>query len=334
MSAGQGLKANLQLFTTRRCQLRCRYCPILKGESVMPLSTALKGADLLLGHRSPRLRLDFGGGEPLLNFEVVSEVSDYAARRARALGKDLGFYMVTNGVLLDDAVLDWAARRGVLLELSMDGARPDHNRFKAAYDRGLDPYAATRAAVERALRAGAPHFVIMVASPANARRLAENFEHLFELGVRHMDLSYAIGASWSEEDQAVFFEQVERVLTRHARALEEGSVQLGNARARLEPTVLNSELMVDPDGSLHQMSEWMFETTPATGTVPFPVGSLDTVKDINALRWSRFHSYYTLVRLYEGRPEVRAALLNNISFGLRVGRFFRAAAGRLGKVPA
>ena len=92
--------------------------------------------------------------------------------------------------------------------------------------------------------------------------------------------------------------------------------------------------MVDPDGSLHQMSEWMFETTPATGTVPFPVGSLETVKDINALRWSRFHSYYTLVRLYEGRPEVRAALLNNISFGLRVGRFFRAAAGRLGKVPA
>ena len=119
-----------------------------------------------------------------------------------------------------------------------------------------------------------------------------------------------------------------------ARELDSGLVQLGNARRRVEPTVLNSELMVDPDGSLHQMSEWMFETSPTSREAPFPVGTLDTVKDINVLRWSRFHSYYTLATMYEGNPEVRAALLNNISFGLRVGRFFRSAGGRLGRVPA
>lgn len=329
-----GLKANLQLFVTRRCQLRCRYCPILKGDALMPLATALKGVDLLMGHQSPRLRLDFGGGEPLMNFEVVREAADYAARRAKARGKQLGFYMVTNAILLDDVVLEWAQRRGVLLEFSMDGAPEDHNRFKSAYDRGLDPYKATRAGVARALRAGSPHFVILVASPANVGRLAENFEHLYDIGVRRFDLSYAIGGVWTPEQEKTYFAQVEKLLKRHARELESGEVQLGNARQRVEPTVLNSELMVDPDGSLHQMSEWMFETTPPTGEAPFHVGTLATVKDINALRWSRFHSYYTLVKLYEGRPDVRAALLNNISFGLRVGRFFRAAGSKLGKVPA
>lgn len=334
MSPSGALKANLQLFVTRRCQLRCRYCPILKGEAIMPLATALKGADLLLGHGASRLRLDFGGGEPLLNFDVVREVSAYAARRAKSLGKDLGFYMVTNGVLIDDAFLEWARERKVLLEFSMDGAPADHNRFKAAYDRGLDPYAATRAGVERAQRAGAAHFVIMVASPANAGRLAENFEHLFDLGVRRVDMSYAIGGLWSEEDEASYFEQVSRVLSRHARALDSGEIQLGNARQRVEPTVLNSELMVDPDGSLHQMSEWMFETRPPRREPPFPIGTLDSVSDINVLRWSRFHSYYTLATMYDGDPEIRAVLLNNIAFGLRVGKFFRAAAGRLGKVPA
>lgn len=328
------MKANLQLFVTRRCQLRCRYCPILKGDAIMTLETALKGADLLLGHRAPRVRLDFGGGEPLLNFEVVREVSDYASRRARDLGKELSFYMVTNAVLVDDAVLSWARSRRVLLEFSMDGAPADHNRFKAAYERGLDPYAATRAGVERARRAGAPHFVIMVASPANARRLAENFEHLLDIGVRRMDLSYAIGSLWSAEDEEVYFEQVSRVLSRHALALASGELQLGNARQRVEPTVLNSELMVDPDGSLHQMSEWMFETRPPRREPPFPVGTLDSVSDINALRWSRFNSYYTLATMYDGDHEVRALLLNNIAFGLRVGKFFRAASGRLGKVPS
>ncbi|MEK7382257.1 MAG: radical SAM protein [Elusimicrobiota bacterium] len=334
MSNDGSLKANLQLFVTRRCQLRCRYCPILKGDSLMPLATALKGVDLLLGHQSGRLRLDFGGGEPLMSFEVVREASSYAARRAKVLGKDLSFYMVTNAVLLDDAVLEWAAERGVLLELSMDGAKEDHNRYKSAYERGLDPYAATRAGVERALRAGSPHFVILVASPSNVGRLAENFEHLYEIGVRRFDLSYAIGGVWSAQEEQTFFAQVELILKRHARELDSGLVQLGNARRRVEPTVLNSELMVDPDGSLHQMSEWMFETSPTSREAPFPVGTLDTVKDINVLRWSRFHSYYTLATMYEGNPEVRAALLNNISFGLRVGRFFRSAGGRLGRVPA
>ncbi|MBI2384846.1 MAG: radical SAM protein [Elusimicrobia bacterium] len=334
MSARGNLKANLQLFVTRRCQLRCIYCPILKGDGIMALSTALKGADLLLGHGSPRLRLDFGGGEPLMNFDVVREVSAYAARRAAELDKRMGFYMVTNAVLVDDEVLEWAGRNRVLLEFSMDGAPPDHNRYKAAYDRGLDPYKATRAGVERARRAGAPHFVIMVASPANVGRLAENFEHLLDIGVRSVDLSYAIGAIWSPEDEALFFAQVERVLDRHARALDSGEIRLGNASQRVEPTILNSELMVDTDGSLHQMTEWMFETTPASAPAPFPVGTLDSVKDINALRWSRFHAYYTLVKMYEGNAKVQAALLNNISFGLRVGKFFRAAAGRLGKVAA
>ncbi len=329
-----GLKANLQLFVTRRCQLRCRYCPIRKGEDSMSAETARKGADLLLGHRSARLRLDFGGGEPLLNFGVVRETAAYAAGRARALGKDLRFYMVTNAVLLDDAVLDWAKREGVLLELSLDGAREDHNRFKTAHERGLDAYEATRAGVQRAARAGAPHFVIMVASPVNVRRLAENFEHLLDLGARRVDISYAIGGIWSREDGEAFFAQLEEILRRHARALESGEIYLGNARKRVEPTILNSELMVDVDGGLHQMSEWMFETTPATGTAPFPLGSVHDAPDINALAWSRFRSYYTLVRLHEGRPSVREALLNNIAFGLRVGRFFRERGGRLGRVPA
>lgn len=328
------MKPNLQLFVTRRCQLRCRYCPVAKGSATMSAETARLGAELLLTHRSPRLRLDFGGGEPLLNFEVVKETAAHAARRARALGKDLRFYMVTNALLLDDAVLEWARERGVLLELSLDGAREDHNRFKAAHARGVDPYAATRAGVERAVRSGTPHFVIMVASPANVRRLAVNFEHLLDLGARSIDISYAIGGVWSPEDADAFFAQVRTVLERHAGPIASGEIVLGNAAKRVEPTLLNSELMVDTDGSLHQMSEWMFETTAPTGPAPFPLGRVEDARDMNALSWSRFRAHYTLLRMHGGDPAVRAAVLNNIEFGLRAGRFFEAERGRLGRVPA
>lgn len=319
----QNPKGNIQLFVTRRCQLRCTYCPIQKGEADMSPATARLGADFLMRHRSPRLRLDFGGGEPLLNFDVVREAADYAARRARSLGKELSFYMVTNAVAFDDEKLDWLVRRRVLLELSLDGRPADHNRHKPAFAPGLDPYQATRRGVEKALRAGAEFFVIAVASPSNVRRLADNFEHLHALGVRSFDLSYALGSCWSREDQEAYFAQVRRIVSRHRRALVRGGLRLGNLSQRNEPTVLSSELMVDTDGSLHLLSEWMFETTPGR-PAPYRWGRVQDRPDINAVYWSRFHCLYTLLRMHEDRPAVRRAVLNNIDFGARVGRFFAA----------
>ncbi|MBI5241259.1 MAG: radical SAM protein [Elusimicrobia bacterium] len=317
-------KGNIQLFVTRRCQLRCAYCPVRKADADMSPRTARLGVDFLMRHRSPRLRLDFGGGEPLLNFPVVREAADYAARRARALGKDLSFYMVTNAVALDDEALDWLVRRRVLLELSLDGRRPDHNRHKPALEPGLDPYAATRRGLERALAAGADFFVIAVASPADVRRLADNFEHLYSLGARSFDLSYALGSCWGREDQEAFFDQAGRIIRRHRRALARGELRLGNLSQRNEPTVLSSELMVDTDGSLHLLSEWMFESSGPSRPAPYQWGKVQDGTDINAVYWSRFHCYYTLVRMYEDQPAVRRAVLNNIDFGRRVGRFFAA----------
>jgi sulfatase maturation enzyme AslB (radical SAM superfamily) len=327
--APQNPKGNIQLFISRRCQLRCAYCPIKKGDADMSLAVARRGVDFLMRHRSPRLRLDFGGGEPLLNFDVVRETADYAARRARALGKDLSFYMVTNAIALDDEKLDWLARRRVLLELSLDGRRADHNRYKLALKPGLDPYMTTRRGVERALRAGAKFFVIAVASPSNVRRLADNFEHIFSLGVRSFDLSYSLGSLWTRADQDAYFAQVERIVSRHRRAIARGELRLGNLFQRSEPTVLSSELMVDTDGSLHLLSEWMFETTKTSRPAPYAWGRVQDRADINAVYWNRFQCLYTLVRMYDDQPAVRRAILNNIDFGRRVGRFFAALSERL-----
>jgi hypothetical protein len=317
-------KNSIQLFVTRRCQLRCTYCPVKKRDADMTPAIARKAVDFLLRRGSPDLRLDFGGGEPLLNFPVVQEAVEYAEDRAPKLGKRLSFYMVTNAIEFDEARLAWLSRRPFALELSLDGSRRDHNLQKPPAVLGLDPYAATSAGIARVLASGLECVVVAVADPSRAGRLAANFEHLLGLGLRAFDLSYAVGAFWPPEDQAVFFSQVRAIVKRHRSELRSGKIRLGNLGGRVEPTVLNAELMVDTDGSLHLMSEWMFETTPAGARAPFRLGRVQDRPDINAIHWSPFHCHYTLVRMYDGDARLRRVILNNIAFGREVGRFFAA----------
>ncbi|MBI5881812.1 MAG: radical SAM protein [Elusimicrobia bacterium] len=322
LACGGNPKSNIQLFVTRRCHLRCTYCPVEKRDADMSPATARQAADFLLRRESREIRLDFGGGEPLLNFSAVRAAAEYAESRAKELGKRLSFYMVTNAIELDASKLAWMARRRFSLELSLDGSRRDHNIQKPPACQGLDPYAATRRGVELALGSGVECVVVAVADPARAGRLAANFEHLLDLGARSFDLSYAVGSFWKEEDEALFFRQVRAIVRRHRAELRSGKIRLGNLGGRVEPTVLNSELMVDTDGSLHLMSEWLFETTRPAAPAPFRLGRVQDRPDINAIRWSRFHCYYTLVRMHGRDERVRRVLLNNIAFGERVGAFF------------
>lgn len=340
----------MQLFVTRRCQLRCRYCPVVKRDADMSARTMRRAVDLLMTHRSPRLRLDFGGGEPLLRLDLLREALDYASGRARKSGKEISFYMVTNGIALGEGALEALAGRDVFLEISLDGDARSHNRYKKPY-RGpnavpkgaghgraprsrprqpvLDPYKAARRGLEAAVRSGLPHTVVLVAGPANCARLVENVRHIAGLGVRRIEINYALGLPWKEPDIRTLLSQVERLAEVFRGPMLSGDLVLGNLRGRVEPALLNAELMVDTDGTLHLMSEWMFETKRPSGGIVYSYGDVSRVKDINPLYWSRFHSYYTLVNLYRGDPAVRRIMLNNIRLGERVRRTFEDIGARL-----
>ncbi|HBL18494.1 MAG TPA: hypothetical protein DD417_17490 [Elusimicrobia bacterium] len=226
--------------------------------------------------------------------------------------------MVTNGIALDDAALGMLRGHDLRLEISLDGKPEDHNRYKVPHEPGLDPYRATRRGLEAALRAGVPHTVVLVASPGNCRRLAANVRHVVEAGAREVEVNYALGVPWGTADSRRLLEGLGEVAEACGSRLRAGTLVLGNLRGRVEPALLNAELMADTDGGLHLMSEWMFETRPPCGAPVYRYGRVGGVRDINTLYWTRFHSYYTLLRLYDGAPEVRRVILDNIRMGERV----------------
>ena len=130
----------LCLHVAHTCNLNCSYCFAgqgkYKGErAIMSIDTAKRAIDFLIENSGSRknLEVDFFGGEPLMNFEVVKETVKYARSIEKQAGKNFRFTLTTNGVLLDDEVTEFCNREMNNVVLSLDGRREVHDRFRKDY---------------------------------------------------------------------------------------------------------------------------------------------------------------------------------------------------------
>jgi len=312
---------NLQIMTTRRCQLRCTYCPVVKRDADTPLPVIERASRVLLGSSHPEIRLDFTGGEPLLRWDVLRGVCARACEEAGRRGKTLGFYMVTNGFLLDRPTADTLADLGFRVELSLDGEESTHNRCKKPLEQGENPYERTVRALECALEAGLDHTVVMVVSPETVDGMGEGFAHAVALGARCVDVNYAIGRFWSDEDTERFIAGLVKIVEEHAETIRRGAIEIGNLGSRVEPAVLNGEWMVETDGTLHLMTEWALESSRPADAPDLSGGRIDDIGSWDDLWSGRSRSYETLLRTYSWRnARLRKILHNNIVTGRRVSR--------------
>ncbi|OQZ90573.1 His-Xaa-Ser system radical SAM maturase HxsB [Mycobacterium alsense] len=124
----------LHLFVvTLRCEHSCPYCQVSRQSKDrsrydMDQATASKALDIALSAPSRLIKIEFQGGEPLLNFELIRWIVLAASKRAIPLGKRLQFVIASNLALLNDEVLDFCAKHGILLSTSLDGPRDLHNK--------------------------------------------------------------------------------------------------------------------------------------------------------------------------------------------------------------
>lgn len=123
------------------CNLRCEYCfastgDFGKGRKLMPLEIGKKAIDFLLEQSGDRetLELDFFGGEPLMNFDVVKEVVKYARSKEQEYGKRFRFTITTNGMLLTDDKIDFINKEMSNVVLSLDGRREVNDRVRKRVD--------------------------------------------------------------------------------------------------------------------------------------------------------------------------------------------------------
>lgn len=127
----------LCLHVAHTCNLNCSYCFAAQGKyhgerALMSFETGKRALDFLVEHSGTRknLEVDFFGGEPLMNFEVVKQLVAYARSIERQAGKNFRFTLTTNGVLLNDEVDEFANRECHNVVLSLDGRKEVHDRLR------------------------------------------------------------------------------------------------------------------------------------------------------------------------------------------------------------
>ena len=135
-----GVVKALCLHIAHTCNLNCSYCFASQGKyhgerAVMSYEVGKRALDFLIENSGKRrnLEVDFFGGEPLLNFEVVKKLVAYAREVEKKHNKNFRFTLTTNGVLIDDDVIDFANRECSNVVLSLDGRREIHDRFRVDY---------------------------------------------------------------------------------------------------------------------------------------------------------------------------------------------------------
>ena len=136
----RGVVKALCLHIAHTCNLNCDYCFASQGtyhgeRAVMSFEVGKRALDFLVENSGTRrnLEVDFFGGEPLMNFDVVKELVAYARSIEKEKNKNFRFTLTTNGVLIDDDVIDFANREMSNVVLSLDGRKEIHDRHRVDY---------------------------------------------------------------------------------------------------------------------------------------------------------------------------------------------------------
>lgn len=179
----------LCLHISHDCNLRCKYCfaeggDFGHGRKNMPFEVAKKAIDFVINRSGTRhnLEIDFFGGEPLINFDVVKKTVAYARSLEKQYNKNFRFTITTNGILLNDEISDYINREMSNVVLSLDGRKSvnDQVRYDVAgngsYDRIVPKF---KKLVSE--RNGKDYYVRGTFTPLNLD-FSSDVEHIHSLG--------------------------------------------------------------------------------------------------------------------------------------------------------
>ena len=211
----------LCLHVAHTCNLTCDYCFAAQGKyhgerALMSFEVGKRALDFLIENSGSQynLEVDFFGGEPLMNWDVVKRLVEYARNIEKAAGKNFRFTLTTNGVLIDDDVIEFSNREMTNVVLSLDGRPEIHDRLrrtpnnKGSYDLivpKFQKFAAARGKGEYYMRGTFTH---------NNVEFTKDIFHMADLGFTELSMEPVVCApddpsALTEADLPVLFEQYE-----------------------------------------------------------------------------------------------------------------------------
>ena len=222
------------LHVAHTCNLNCEYCFASQGKyhgerALMDFETGKKALDFLIAHSGTRhnLEVDFFGGEPLMNWDVVKKLVEYAREQEKIHNKNFRFTLTTNGMLIDDDVIDFSNKEMSNVVLSLDGRKEIHDRLrkdysgKGSYDIIVPKF---KEFVKR--RGNKSYYMRGTFTHANTDFTNDIF-HMADMGFTELSMEPVVcapsdPAALTESDLPVLFEQYEILAKEMIKRQKEG----------------------------------------------------------------------------------------------------------------
>ena len=229
-----GVVKALCLHVAHTCNLNCAYCFASQGKyhgerAVMSFEVGKQALDFLIANSGTRrnLEVDFFGGEPLMNFQVVKDLVAYARSIEKEHNKNFRFTLTTNGLLIDDDVIDFANREMSNVVLSLDGRKEIHDRYRVDYaGKGSWERIVPRFQKLVAARGGKNYYMRGTFTHANPDFL-KDIQQMLDLGFTELSMEPVVCApgdssALTEEDFPVVCAQYEQLAELMLRRDREG----------------------------------------------------------------------------------------------------------------
>lgn len=301
----------LCLHIAHDCNLRCEYCFADTGEfhggrSLMSAEVGKKAIDFVIKSSGARknIEIDYFGGEPLMNFSVVKEITEYAKAEGARHNKNFRFTVTTNGVLLDDEKIAYINENMSNIVLSIDGRKETNDRVRKRIDGSGTYDAILPEFIKVAESRNQDRYYVRGTFTAYNKDFAEDVIHLADLGFRQTSVEPVVApdsASYAlhESDLPQIFAEYEKLAEEYVKRIEEGNgfnffhfmVDLDGgpcAIKRLSGCGAGHEyLAVAPNGDIYPCHQFV-------GNEKFLMGNVDTgVIDENIKQYFEKSNIYT-----------------------------------------
>lgn len=224
----------LCLHIAHDCNLACQYCFAEEGEyhgrrALMSFEVGKKALDFLIANSGNRVNLevDFFGGEPLMNWDVVKQLVEYGRSMEKEYHKKFRFTLTTNGVLLNDDILEFANREMGNIVLSIDGRREVNDRMRphrggqGSYEEIVPKF--QKAAKSREQR----NYYVRGTYTHYNLDFAEDVKHLADLGFEQISVEPVVageeeGYALRNEDVPILLEEYDKLALEYLKRKKEG----------------------------------------------------------------------------------------------------------------
>ena len=224
----------LCLHIAHDCNLACQYCFAEEGEyhgrrALMSFEVGKKALDFLIANSGNRrnLEVDFFGGEPLMNWQVVKDLVAYGREQEKLHDKKFRFTLTTNGVLLNDEIMEFCNKEMANVVLSIDGRKEVHDKMRpfrkgaGSYDLivpKFQKFAESRHQDKYYVRGTFTHY-----NPD----FAADVLHLADLGFKQISVEPVVAEpsepyAITEEDLPKLFEEYDKLAAEMVRRHKEG----------------------------------------------------------------------------------------------------------------